>query len=128
MKISRKVSHPVHPEVSRGGSEIESDRKPNRNTKSRSSGPYLVKSGNTYLFQIKVPKRIGGISAKRPIRISLGVLPPGQARHLAGMLAGLAIRWFEEIERRMRKGESMESWMRVAMGRRLARAICYGRS
>ncbi len=108
MKISRKVSRPVHREVSHTDPEIAPDRKPNRNTKPRSSGPYLVRSGNIFLFQMKVPKRIGGRSERRPLRISLGVLPPNEARRVAGILAGLAIGWFREIERRMRMSENMD--------------------
>lgn len=108
MKFSRKVSLPVHREVSHTDPDIALDRKPYRNTKSRSSGPYLVRSGNIFLFQMKVPKRIGGRSERRPLRISLGGLPLNEARRLAGILAGLAIGWFREIERRMRMSENMD--------------------
>ncbi|TAZ71099.1 hypothetical protein ELH72_29680 (plasmid) [Rhizobium ruizarguesonis] len=38
----------------------------------------------------------------------MGVLPPNEARHVAGILAGLAIGWFREIERRMRMSENMD--------------------
>ncbi len=109
MKILQKVSQQVHREVSHTDPEITPGKKPNRNTKSRSSGPYLVRSGNTFLFQMKVPKRIGGGSGRRPLRISLGALSSNEARRLAGILAGLAIRWFREIEGRMRMGESMDN-------------------
>jgi integrase len=84
------------------------EEKPNRNTKPPSCGPYLVRSGNIFLFQMKVPKRIGGRSERRPLRISLGVLPSNEARRLAGILAGLAIGWFREIEGRMRMSENMD--------------------
>ncbi|MDK1490900.1 hypothetical protein QN219_12605 [Sinorhizobium sp. 7-81] len=49
---------------------------PRRNgiVKKRFSGLYLVRSGGIYLFQIRLPKRIGGGAGARPIRISLANL------------------------------------------------------
>lgn len=107
MKVSRKVSHRVHTPVSLTEPEAALSKKPNRNTKQRSCGPYLVRSGNIWLFQIKVPRRVTGGTAKRPLRISLGALSASEARRIAGILAGLAFKWFQEIERRMENGEDM---------------------
>ncbi len=76
-------------------------RNGNRKLKTRSSGLYLVRSGGTYLFQIRLPKRIGGGAGSRPIRVSLGSLPHQQARELANALGALAPTLFREIEKRM---------------------------
>ncbi|MDX2081400.1 MAG: hypothetical protein SFU53_11515 [Terrimicrobiaceae bacterium] len=108
MKVSRKVSRPVHPPVSLAGPEPATSGKLNRNTKQRSCGPYLVRSGNIWLFQIKLPRRITGGTAKRPLRVSLGALPASEARRVAGILAGLAFKWFQEIELRMKNDEDMD--------------------
>ncbi|MGV1784382.1 MULTISPECIES: DUF6538 domain-containing protein [Agrobacterium] len=78
-----------------------SAKKRNRKLKTRSSGLYLVRSGGIYLFQIRLPKRIGGGAGSRPIRISLGALPHQEARELADALAALARTVFREIEERM---------------------------
>ena len=100
MNVSRIVSLHVQSDVSPDG-EIISAKKRNRKLKPRSSGLYLVRSGGTYLFQIRLPKRIGGGAGSRPIRISLGALPHQEARELADALAALARSVFKEIEKRM---------------------------
>ncbi len=100
MNVSRIVSLDVQSDVS-PDAEIISAKKRNRKLKTRSSGLYLVRSGGTYLFQIRLPKRIGGGAGSRPIRVSLGALPHQQARELANALGALAPTLFREIEKRM---------------------------
>ncbi|GGB03788.1 hypothetical protein GCM10011491_34910 [Brucella endophytica] len=100
MKNTRNVSRPVSSHVSPDDAGIISAKKRNRKLKKRSSGLYLVRSGGIYLFQIRLPKRIGGTSA-RPIRVSLGALAHQEAREIAGALAVLARQAFREIEKRM---------------------------
>lgn len=100
MNVSRIVSLDVQSDVS-PDAEIISAKKRNRKLKTRSSGLYLVRSGGTYLFQIRLPKRIGGGAGSRPIRVSLGALPHQQARELANALGALAPALFREIEKRM---------------------------
>lgn len=100
MNVSRIVSPDVQSDVS-SDAEIISTRKRNRKLKTRSSGLYLVRSGGTYLFQIRLPKRIGGGAGSRPIRISLGIVPHQEARELADALAALARKAFKEIEKIM---------------------------
>ncbi|WP_165418592.1 hypothetical protein [Rhizobium leguminosarum] len=100
MNVSRIVSLHVQSDVS-PDAEMISAKKRNRKLKQRSSGLYLVRSGGTYLFQIRLPKRIGGGAGSRPIRISLGALPHQEARELADALAALARMVFKEIEKRM---------------------------
>lgn len=100
MNVSRIVSLDVQSDVS-PDAEIISAKKRNRKLKTRSSGLYLVRSGGTYLFQIRLPKRIGGGAGSRPIRVSLGALPHHQARELANALGWLARTLFREIEKRM---------------------------
>ncbi len=100
MNVSRIVSLHVQSDVS-PDAEMISAKKRNRKLKSRSSGLYLVRSGGIYLFQIRLPKRIGGGAGSRPIRVSLGALPHHQARELANALGALAATLFREIEKRM---------------------------
>ncbi|CDZ72565.1 Putative integrase/resolvase recombinase protein [Neorhizobium galegae bv. orientalis] len=100
MNVSRIVSLHVQSDVS-PEAEIISAKKRNRKLKKRSSGLYLVRSGGIYLFQIRLPKRIGGGAGSRPIRVSLGALPHQEARELADALAALARTVFKEIEKRM---------------------------
>lgn len=100
MNVSRIVSLHVQSDVSPDAKNI-SAKKRNRKLKTRSSGLYLVRSGGTYLFQIRLPKRIGGGVGSRPIRVSLGALPHHQARELADALGALAPALFRKIEKRM---------------------------
>jgi len=100
MNVSRIVSLHVQSDVS-PDAEIISAKKRNRKLKKRSSGLYLVRSGGIYLFQIRLPKRIGGGAGSRPIRLSLGALPHHKAREAADALAALARTAFREIEKRM---------------------------
>ncbi len=60
-------------------------------------GAYLVRSGATYLFQIKVPKEIKCGSA--PIRMSLGTRSHDEARLAAGKLAEQARLLFHDAKR-----------------------------
>ncbi|WP_037429559.1 hypothetical protein [Sinorhizobium fredii] len=100
MKNTRNVSRPVSPDVSPDDAEIISAKKRNRKLKKRSSGRYLVRSCGIYLFQIRLPKQIGGATA-RPVRVSLGALAHQDAREIADALAVLARQVFREIEKRM---------------------------
>lgn len=68
MNVSRIVSLHVQSDVS-PDAEIISAKKRNRKLKTRSSGLYLVRSGRTYLFQIRLPKRIGGGTGSRPTQV-----------------------------------------------------------
>lgn len=107
MNVSRIVSLHVQSDVS-PDAEIISAKKRNRKLKKRSSGLYLVRSGGIYLFQIRLPKRIGGGARSRPIRVSLGALPHQEARELADALAALARTAFKEIEKRMAEDNGVD--------------------
>jgi len=96
MNVSPHVQSDVTPDA-----EMISAKKRNRKLKKRSSGLYLVRSGGTYLFQIRLPKRIGGGAGSRPVRISLGAVPHQKAREMADALAALARTAFREIEKRI---------------------------
>ena len=100
MNVSRKVSSHVSRPVSPDDERFPA-KKRNLKPKSRSSGLYLVRSGSLYLFQIRMPKTIGGGTASRPLRVSLGALPHQEARRLADSLAALARTAFREIEKAM---------------------------
>ncbi|KQS72037.1 hypothetical protein ASG39_20060 [Rhizobium sp. Leaf371] len=100
MNVSRIVSLHVQSDVS-PDAEIISAKKRNRKLKKRSSGLYLVRSGGIYLFQIRLPKRIGGGAGSRPIRVSIGAISHQKAREMADALAALARNAFREIEKRM---------------------------
>ena len=54
MKVSAKVSGRVQSEVSAADAEIISASKPNRKKTAPSSGRYLVRNGNSLLFQIRL--------------------------------------------------------------------------
>ena len=66
----------------------------------RGPGPYLVRSGTTYLFQIRMPKELGGGRATPPIRISLGACPAREARRVADLLAAESRRRFDQMRNR----------------------------
>lgn len=70
-----------------------------RAVKRRGAGPYLVQSGRSYLFQIKLPKEIGGGRGSRPVRISLGPISRRRARLLVDRLASIARVEFEKLAR-----------------------------
>lgn len=92
--VSRGVSSRV--------SREETEQEPARRKKGRSPGPYLVRSGSVYLFQIRLPVELGGGRGSRPIRISLGACPARKARRLADLLAAEARACFERmLTRRM---------------------------
>ena len=71
-----------------------------RGNKGRGPGPYLVRSGSVYLFQIRLPVELGGGRGSRPIRISLGACPARRARRLADLLAAVARACFERMRTR----------------------------
>lgn len=97
MEVSRRVSQ----EVSLANREIDAPRKRIRNNRTRSCGLYLVRSGNTFLFQMKVPKTICTARGKGPLRISLGSASAQDARATADRLAAVLRYWFRELEKRM---------------------------
>lgn len=107
MNVSRIVSLHVQSDVA-SEAEMISAKKRNRKLKKRSSGLYLVRSGGTYLFQIRLPKLIGGGAGSRPVRISLGAIPHQKAREMADALAALARSAFREIEKRMAGQEGFD--------------------
>ncbi len=92
--VSRGVSY----RVSRSGHEATA--KPVQSRR-RGAGPYLVRSGSVYLFQIRVPKELGGGRGTRPVRISLGACPAKRARVLADLLAAEARARFERMRMQM---------------------------
>jgi integrase len=96
-----EVSRPVSQEVSLANRETEPPRKRIRNNRTRSCGLYLVRSGNTFLFQMKVPKTICSVRGKGPLRISLGSASAQDARATADRLAAVLRYWFRELGKRM---------------------------
>jgi len=97
VEVSRQVSQ----EVSLADREIVPSRKRIRNNRTRSCGLYLVRSGNTFLFQMKVPKTICAARGKGPLRLSLGSASAQDARATADRLAAVLRYWFRELEKRM---------------------------
>lgn len=89
MKVSAKVSGRVQSEVSAADAEIISASKPNRKKKTPSSGRYLVRNGNSLLFQIRMPKSLVS-KGNGLLRLSLGAMPIAKARAIADELAGIA--------------------------------------
>jgi integrase len=51
---------------------------------------HLTRNGNTFVFQIRIPRRLDPGLTLSPIRLTLGAMPNSQARPLATALAGLA--------------------------------------
>jgi integrase len=92
----QRVSHGVSSRVSQNEAQPAASSTPVRR---RGAGPYLVQSGRSYLFQIKLPKEIGGGRGSRPVRISLGPIPRQRARMLADRLASIARVEFEKLAR-----------------------------
>lgn len=91
-----RVSHGVSSRVSQNDARSDASQKA---VKRRGAGPYLVQSGRSYLFQIKLPKEIGGGRGSRPVRISLGPIPKQRARMFADRLASIARVEFEKLAR-----------------------------
>ena len=105
MSVLAGVSSGVSCRVSRGGSSKPIESSVSR----RGAGPYLVRSGTIYLFQIRLPKDLGGGRSKPPIRISLGAGTVREARRKADLLAAHARRGFEELrERRLIEDEDSD--------------------
>ncbi len=101
MQVSRPVHLPVHVGVSpEAPNQVPTIRK----VGGRGPGPYLAKSGSVYIFQIKLPKTIGGRRAIPPLRLSLGACSHRRARLLADLLAARARLMFDEI----RHGRGMQ--------------------
>jgi integrase len=90
------VSHGVSSRVSQNDVQSAASQE---TVKRRGAGPYLVQSGRSYLFQIRLPKEIGGGRGSRPIRISLGTIPKQRARMLADRLASIARIKFDKLAR-----------------------------
>jgi integrase len=93
------VSRGVSSRVSRGVSleEARNGRASEARKGARGAGPYLVRSGSVYLFQIRVPQALGGGRGTRPLRVSLGPCSQREARHLAALLAAQARLRFERM-------------------------------
>lgn len=104
MKVSAKVSGRVQSEVSEGEAEIISASKPNRKKKKPSYGRYLVRNGNSLLFQIRMPKSLVS-NGNGLLRLSLGAMPIAKARALADQLAGIARKAFRDLENMMNDNE-----------------------
>lgn len=96
-RVSRGVSSGVSREaVPEGAPEVGYGRESPKAVR-RGPGPFLVRSGSVYLFQIRWPKELGGGRGVAPIRLSLGARPAADARDLAARLAGLARMRFGEV-------------------------------
>jgi len=108
MPKDNNVSRDVSLHVSDADGEIISVSKGNRNRKQRSSGLYLVRSRNLYLFQIRIPKRLSSSGASNLVRISVGPLAHQAARQMADALAALARHCFREIEKRMTDNDASD--------------------
>ncbi|WP_281977898.1 hypothetical protein [Pseudorhizobium flavum] len=65
-------------------------------------GSYLVRQGTIYVFQMRLPKDLGGGGRTRPLRLSLGACPFTRARFLADVLAAEARLFFGRL--RMKTG------------------------
>lgn len=89
--VSSRVSRGVSLEEARNGPASEARKG------ARGAGPYLVRSGSVYLFQIRVPQALGGGRGTRPLRVSLGACSQREARHLAALLAAQARLLFERM-------------------------------
>lgn len=71
----------------------------------RGPGPFLVRSGSVYLFQIRWPKELGGGRGHAPLRVSVGARPATEARAVAARLAGFAQVKFRELSMRKKADE-----------------------
>lgn len=94
MRVSRGVQPGVSLERSTEGTEISTPGK------ARGPGPYLVRSGSVYIFQIKMPKELGGGRTPPPVRLSLGPCSHRRARLLADLLAARARLLFDTMRMR----------------------------
>ncbi|MGO4111962.1 hypothetical protein ACEQ6C_01540 [Rhizobium ruizarguesonis] len=95
-----KVSRRVHLEVSLPVSQVREQKNASGERRQPSPGPYLVRSGSVYLFQIKLPKQICGTGDPALIRISMGARSHKAARRLADLLAARARILFDEAGRK----------------------------
>jgi len=102
MRVSRRVQLGVSPKSSNDGPEISAKT----NGIPRGAGPYLVRSRSVYIFQIKMPKDLGGGRAPPPVRLSLGACSQRRARQIADLLAARARLLFDMMRmRQMSDGE-----------------------
>lgn len=98
-KVPSQVQSPIQGAV-QAETEIISASKPNRKDRRSSLGRYLARSTNSYIFQMRLPKRVLG-QRQRLLRLSLGPIPFLEARRLADELAGIALRLLRAIENHM---------------------------
>ena len=98
-RVSRGVSfgEPAA-EVASAGSNRTGDRP-------RGAGPHLVRTGTSYLFQIRIPKTLGGGRGSPLVRLGIGARPAADARRIADLLAAAARTRFDEIGRRSMSGD-----------------------
>lgn len=113
-----RVSRRVYLGVSQNSNEAQvdaSDRdKTGGGSGKRGPGPYLIKSGSVYIFQIKVPKALGGGRKGRPVRLSLGACSQRRARALADLLAAEARGLFLQMRmRRMNEPDEKRSGQEI---------------
>lgn len=94
MSESGRVTTGVTAGVTSG---VTSRRGPEAASTAAAPGRYLARSGNVYVFQIRMPKELGGGRGSKPIRISLGAMPLREARRLADLMAGEARRRFDAM-------------------------------
>jgi integrase len=99
MKVPTKVPGDVQSQIHGGvqaDAEIIAASKPNRKKRKASLGRYLGRSGNSYVFQMRLPKKVLG---DRPnmLRLTLGPMAYLEARRLADELAGLALKLLRMI-------------------------------
>ncbi|BDA86597.1 hypothetical protein Sa4125_41390 [Aureimonas sp. SA4125] len=101
-RVSRGVSFADHPaEVASAGSNRTGDRP-------RGAGPHLVRTGTSYLFQIRIPKTLGGGRGSPLVRLGIGARPAADARRIADLLAAAARTRFDEIGRRSMSGDKTD--------------------
>ncbi len=91
------VSRHVHRHVSAEGEQNRTKRQLGK----PGPGSYLVRQGTIYVFQMRLPKDLGGTSHTRPLRLSLGACPFIRARFLADVLAAEARLFFGRLRKKM---------------------------
>jgi integrase len=100
-KVPTQVQSEIHTEV-RSETEIISASKPKSKNRQSSLGRYLTRSRNSYVFQMRLPKR-GRASGL--IRLTLGPMPFHEARRLADELAGVAWKLLRMVGKRMEEDD-----------------------
>jgi hypothetical protein len=89
----------------RNVTRIVAMRQPRKSTFARPGHSYLTRRGNSFTFQIRVPRDLDPDSSIAPIRVTLGPMMIREARRQAKCLAGLA----EIAFRRLRTPEMSET-------------------